>query len=60
MNNKPTYKKRKWRIGSTYGWWNIPFCLHCKRQLGLIAKEQKPDKCPMCNMGLDWRNNHDN
>ena len=51
---KPYYRSKKWKIGNSFGWWNIPYCPHCKRQLGLIEKEQKPDKCPMCGKTLDW------
>nr|DAP92895.1 MAG TPA: DNA-directed RNA polymerase [Caudoviricetes sp.] len=54
--NKPFYKSVKWTLGGSFGWWNIPFCPHCKRKLGLIAKEQRPGECPMCHGTLDWRN----
>lgn len=50
--NKPFYKSVK---GSSFRWWNVPFCPHCKRQLGLIVKDEKPDECPMCHKQLDWR-----
>lgn len=49
--NKPFYKSVK---GSSFRWWNVPFCPHCKRQLGLIVKDEKPDECPMCHKPLDW------
>ena len=52
--NCPTYKQRKWRLGKMFGWWNVPYCPHCKRQLGTMAAEQRPEKCPMCNKPLDW------
>lgn len=42
----------------TFGVWDIPYCPHCKRQLGLMVKEQKAEKCPMCGKTLDWRDNN--
>ena len=57
MNDKiysPIYKRRKWTLGNSYGWWKIPYCPHCKRQLGLMAEEEKPERCPMCNKLLKW------
>ena len=56
--NKPFYKSVKWKLGNSFGWWRVPYCPHCKRKLGLIAGEQKPDECPMCHMGLDWEDNN--
>jgi hypothetical protein len=51
---KPIYRNKKWKLGDSSGWWHIPYCQHCKRQLGLMAEEQKAKKCPMCNRPLDW------
>ena len=34
---KPFYRQKKWKLGNSMGWWNIPYCPHCKRQLGLMA-----------------------
>ena len=51
---KPKYRSKTWKFGNSFGWWRIPYCPHCKRRLGLIAKEQKPDVCPMCKNPLDW------
>lgn len=51
---KPKYRSKMWKFGNSFGWWRIPYCPHCKRQLGLIAKEQKPDVCHMCKNPLDW------
>ena len=51
---KPYYKQKKWKLGNSFGWWNIPYCPHCKRQLGIMAEEQKVSKCPMCNKPLKW------
>lgn len=53
--NKPFYKSVKWKLGNSFGLWRVPYCPHCKRKLGLIAGEQKPDECPMCHKQLDWR-----
>lgn len=47
-------RDKKWKLGNNSGWWHIPYCQHCKRQLGLMAEEQKVEKCPMCNRPLDW------
>lgn len=47
------YRDRKWSLNGNYGWWHIPYCPHCKRQLGLMAEEQKAEKCPMCNRPLN-------
>lgn len=52
---KPFYRQKKWKLGNSFGWWNIPYCPHCKRQLGLMAEEQRVEKCPMCLRPLDWR-----
>lgn len=51
---KPIYKKKKWTLGRTFGWWDIPYCPHCKRQLGLLCKDKKPKNCPMCKGSLNW------
>ena len=51
---KPKYRSKMWKFRNSFGWWRIPYCPHCKRQFGLIAKEQKPDVCPMCKNPLDW------
>ena len=51
---KPKYRYKMWKFGNSFGWWRIPYCPNCKRQLGLIAKERKPDVCPMCKNPLDW------
>lgn len=53
-NEKPYYKQKKWKLGNNFGWWSIPYCPHCKRQLGVMAEEQKVAKCPMCNKPLKW------
>ena len=53
-NLKPKYRSKMWKFGNSFGWWRIPYCPHCKRQLGLIAKDQKPAVCPMCKNPLDW------
>lgn len=55
MNNKPYYRQKQWKLGSKCGVWNIPFCPHCKRKIGLMYEEQKTAKCPMCNKPLEWR-----
>lgn len=52
---KVYYKSHKWRLGRSYGWWDVPFCPHCKRQLGLLCADSKPEECPMCHNKLDWR-----
>lgn len=54
MGNKPFYRQIMWRIGNSFGWWRVPFCPHCKRQLGTLLEKQKPDKCPMCMEPLEW------
>lgn len=54
MGNKPFYRQRKWKIGKSSGWWRVPYCPHCKRQLGMLLEEQKPGKCPMCKELLEW------
>ena len=51
---KPFYRNKKWKLGRSFGWWHIPYCPHCKRQLGLMAEEQKAEKCPMCGKPLEW------
>ena len=51
---KPFYRDKKWKLGGSFGWWHIPYCPHCKRQLGLMVKEQKAEKCPMCGKPLEW------
>lgn len=30
---KPFYRNKKWKLGRSFGWWHIPYCPHCKRQL---------------------------
>ncbi|MBO5953322.1 MAG: hypothetical protein J6Q53_04280 [Oscillospiraceae bacterium] len=52
---KPFYKQKRWKLGNSFGYWKIPYCPHCKRQLGLMAEELKVEKCPMCNKPLEWR-----
>ena len=54
MGNKPFYRQRKWKLGNSFGWWRVPYCPHCKRKLGMLLEEQKPDKCPMCKEPLEW------
>ena len=51
---KPFYRDKKWKLGGSFGWWHIPYCPHCKRQLGLMVEEQKAEKCPMCGKPLEW------
>lgn len=51
---KPFYQQKKWKLGNSFGWWKIPHCPHCKRKIGLMAEEQKAEKCPMCGKPLDW------
>ena len=51
---KPFYSDKKWKLGDSSGWWHIPYCPHCKRQLGLMVEEQRAEKCPMCGKPLDW------
>lgn len=51
---KPFYRDRKWKLGGSFGVWHIPYCPHCKRQLGLMAEEQQVEKCPMCGKPLEW------
>lgn len=51
---KPLYCDRKWKLDSSFGFWRVPYCPHCKRKLGLMAEEQKVEKCPMCGKLLDW------
>lgn len=51
---KPFYRDKKWKLGRSFGWWHIPYCPHCKRQLGLMVEEQKAEKCPMCGKPLEW------
>ncbi len=51
---KPFYRDKKWKLGRSSGWWHIPYCPNCKRQLGLMAEEQKIEKCPMCGKPLEW------
>ena len=51
---KPFYRNKKWKLGRSCGWWHIPYCADCKRQLGLMVEEQKADKCPMCGKPLEW------
>lgn len=53
-SKKPIYRDKKWKIDNSSGWLHIPYCPHCKRQLGLMLEEQKAEKCPMCNRPLDW------
>ena len=53
-SKKPIYRDKKWKLDDSSGWWHIPYCPHCKRQLGLMAEEQKAEKCPMCGKLLDW------
>lgn len=55
VNMIPLYREKKWKLGNSFGWWKVPYCPHCKRQLGMLLAEQKPNKCPMCNGQLDWR-----
>ena len=50
-SKKPIYLDKKWKLD---GRWHIPYCPYCKRKLGLMAKEQRPEKCPMCGKLLDW------
>lgn len=50
---KPFYRDKKWKLGRSCGWWHIPYCPHCKRKLGLMAEEQKAEKCPMCGKPLE-------
>lgn len=50
---KPFYRDKKWKLGNSFGWWHIPYCPHCKRQLGLMAEGQKAERCPMCNRPLN-------
>ena len=52
---KPYYKPKSWRLGNGFGWWKIPYCPRCKRQLRLMAEEQKVERCPMCKKPLYWR-----
>lgn len=40
---KPFYRDKKWKLGGSFGWWHIPYCPHCKRQLGLMVEEQKAE-----------------
>ena len=56
---KPFYKSKRWKLGNSFGYWKIPYCPHCKRQLGLMEEESKVEKCPMCNKQLDWRKEDD-
>ena len=51
---KPFSRDKKWKLGRSFGWWHIPYCPHCKRQLGLMGEEQKAEKCPMCGKPLEW------
>ena len=51
---KPFYRDRKWKLSGSFGVWHIPYCPHCKRQLGLVAEEQQVEKCPMCGKPLEW------
>lgn len=51
---KPFYRDKKWKLGGSFGWWHIPYCPHCKRQLGMMVEEQKAEKCPMCGKPLEW------
>lgn len=51
---KPFYRDKKWKLGGSFGWWHIPYCPHCKRQLGLMVEKQKAEKCPMCGKPLEW------
>lgn len=30
------------------------FCPHCKKQLGWINAEKKPDVCSMCGKRISW------
>lgn len=53
-SKKPFYRDKKWKLGRSFGWWHIPYCPHCKRQLGLMFEEQKAEKCPMCGKPLEW------
>ena len=53
-SKKPFYRYKKWKLGNSYGWWRIPYCPYCKRKLGLMAKEQRTEKCAMCGKLLDW------
>lgn len=53
-SKKPFYLDKKWKLGSSFGWLHIPYCPHCKRQLGLMVWEQRAEKCPMCGKLLDW------
>lgn len=54
MKVKPIWHKRKWRLGRSFGWWNVPYCGNCKRQLGTLSFDRKDEKCPMCGAEIDW------
>ena len=54
MSRKPYFQPRKWKLGNSFGWVNVPYCPHCNRQLGTLAQEQKINECPMCKKPLDW------
>lgn len=53
-SKKPFYRYKKWKLGNSYGWYRIPYCPYCKRQLELMVEEQRAEKCPMCGKLLDW------
>lgn len=55
MSRKPYFQPRKWKLGNSFGWVNVPYCPHCNRQLGTLAQEQKINECPMCKKPLDWQ-----
>ena len=47
---KPFYRKKKWK--NIY--WDIPYCPHCKQELGLEDALEKPEKCSECGRPLEW------
>ena len=51
---KVVWRKKKWRLGGSYGWWNVPYCPHCKRCLGTLLAEKKPPECDMCHKPITW------
>lgn len=52
---KPKYKRRSWRCGRNFGSWNVPFCGHCGKQLGLLAEQKRIGECPSCGEPVDWK-----
>lgn len=54
MTNKPFFRAKKWKLGNSFGWFNVPYCPHCKRKLGMLACDKMPSECPMCHMELNW------